>query len=516
MIIGWKKLLGIIAFLICYLFVYRNLGSFLPILYDDPDYLKVRSQSLFSVSYWYDLVTKPVVNLWHPLSVLTHDVLMGISYKFPYVHHLGNALLHAGNCFLLGKWLRSHYITFFQTLSVCALWGFHPVLIESVSWVSGRKDLLCTFFVLLSLYFGKLCTEDFKDNKFLIVSFLFAILAMLSKPVAVVLPVLLYIQYDTTSVKSLYFPRLYKNKIIKFFPLVIVSILVIFITLFFQSSGGQGIADNRSVLERVSSANWALCYSILVWITPMTHYVGYEDPEKLSWLWLASGFIIYPILIFLIFSNKIAMKLRIGVGVFVLFLMPTLGFFRAGNQLVADRYLYLPSIGLTLLLVFTLSRIKRELLYFCLPVVLWFCFLSYEQRQVWATTRSVFENTLRHKPNHSYALAQVGTLERMEGNNEEAKLYLNKAIQFNSQSPVANIHLGDIAIEEKKLKKAYQHYQIVKNIWSKNAVVYETLTKLAWELGEKGKAREHLSNALALDLNRAELVRLKKLESTLF
>lgn len=479
----------ITAGLFLFFFSYLDIRDYKPLLYDDPQYLSGSQSGDGNLNYWKSLFSNCVVNLWHPFTKLTHDLSLRLFGLTSAGHHIVNALLHCLNAVLIYTWLSKLKAEKILCGCVSLIWFLHPTVVESVSWISGRKDLLVMFFCLL-------CLISAIERPRRISTLVFAIFAMLSKPTGIMLPALLVLQDCCINRKSCWNLKGISPLIKCYFWIILCSLLTALLTIYFQQQGGQGIQDSRSFFERSSGASWAFIESFLLWINPSKLHIAYENPANLSFLYLVVGFALMLIFIYVIGSRKTPLLLRLGAALFFLFLLPTLGFIRAGNNLIADRYLYLAGLGLTILLLYLPAKKSKLLLLTSAVLLIPLTLLTKHQRTHWKSTEALFQRVISIEPGHAYALAQLGDLEKRKGNKEQATVFFQKALNANSESPIAHLALGDYALVENRHLDAYNHFLKVKAVRSKEDWLHETLAKLAWNLGEKEDAREHLEEAL--------------------
>ena len=485
--------------------LFKDVLMFRPLLYDDPEYLSGRPEG-FGSPYWKALMTKAVVNLWHPLTVFSHDVVARFGGNGLWRHHLVNLFLHLGAAYAVVYWLRGLSWSFCSAFVVALIWGFHPCLVESVAWISGRKDILSALFILSALGAAA-------RGRSVYLVLLLSIGALLSKPVAVMLPGVLIIQDLALRRKSLWDMREWRGLLRRYAAVVLLSLVVVFVTLIFQGQGGQAIADPRTGMERLTGAGWALWGALRLWFYPFGLHTAYDDPAVLSVIFGPFALALMGGVVWGMTSSRLSVTWRLGLACFFLFLFPTLGFIRAGNHLVADRYLYLPGLGLSLLVVRGLGvfRIWGLAVAIILTVVL--SSLTKVQRKHWVSTRALFERVLEIRPQHSYALGKIGTLERIDGRLESAKDYYHASLAQDSGSPDAHKNLAEMALEEKNYKLAHHHYAQLAKRWQRDVWLYERLAKLAFNLGEVESALGYLEKASKVARTSEEVSNLRQLRA---
>jgi len=314
---------------------------------------------------------------WHPLTWLSH----ALDYYFwglnPFGHHLTNNIIHALNTFfvvvltmkLFSAWKdnTSRYVerTYFKehggvAIGACTgmLFGLHPLHVESVAWIAERKDLLCALFFLLSVnyylnYIAIINNKPIENrsssrllyNKYLL-SFGFFILALLSKPMAVTLPIVLLIfdYYPFNRINSFKTLRSVSFEKIPFF---LCSIGSSILTYFAQKSG-NAIWEGVPFPTRVLVATKSIVAYLWNMLFPLDLFPFYPYPRgasllSLEYIWAL--FLVIGVTLFCVYISK-KQKLWITVwAYYIITLLPVLGLIQVGGQFMADRYTYLPSLG---------------------------------------------------------------------------------------------------------------------------------------------------------------------------
>ncbi len=291
---------------------------------------------------------------WHPLTWISHALDYAMWGQNPLGHHLTNNLLHATNTFLVVllvmRLLESVHNSRFTLIAASVtglLFGLHPLQVESVAWISERKNLLCALFFLLSIreYMSYWTKRTYRAY---ILSFLFFILALLSKPMAVSLPAVLLLLdwYPSGRIDSW---KTLKSAFVEKIPFVLLSLCSSLITLVAQKSGGA-VATLHAVpiSSRLLVAGRSLFSYIWNTIAPLRLRPLYPYPENIS-LEYAEYFL--PVILFAALTVAcimIAKKNKVLLSVwlyYVVALVPMLGIVQVGDQPMADRYMYLPCLG---------------------------------------------------------------------------------------------------------------------------------------------------------------------------
>ena len=455
--------------------------------YDDGEY--IHRVIPHDKPYLINLLTTSEVNLWHPLTVFSHDCVRKVFGDKTNAHHFVNAFLHLLVTILLAKWLASFGYSTLTCVALSAIWALHPITIESTAWISARKELLLAVFTLLALVLNQ-------NPKHLVFVYIAVIAAFMSKPTAVVLPYILIIDQWLRS--SLTLSSL-KTSIRNYGGLILLSFLLIWATLHFQGLGQQNIEDGRSIFVRLEQSGWAVIQHVKHILWPQGLHTGYLTPTEISFLYAAT----LPLLLvgsaILIFSSKVDKSLRTALPFALLFLLPTIGIIRAGNDLVADRYAYLPLISIVLIIPNLFPKNRLHLLpKLLLPLSIVLALLSIEQRKHWRSMESIFTRTLAVSPEHSYAMAQLGTQAVKDNKIEEAYQYLENAILITPKIPLAHHALGNLAESEKNFSQAKYHYEILSESWSNEYWIYTRLAKLCWNLKQYQEALDYLEKAYSV------------------
>jgi len=368
--------------------------------WDDEYY--VINNALLRGPDWKGIFTKPVVGNYHPLTIITLAINYQISELDPSSYLFLNLLLHVVNTCLVFYfiWIISSKKTWVAFLTAL-LFGIHPLHVESVAWVSERKDVLYTFFFLLALiqYWSFLQTG--KQMKFWLSFFLF-ILSLLSKPAAIIFPlVLLLLDYWKGRAISV---KLLVEKI----PFFLLAIAFAIITLQVQTKAIAGFAL-YPLWERLFFA----CYVVMIYFIrffipyPLSAFHAYPPPDRLGWPILISPLFILALAAFLWYQRK--NKLIIfGLLFFITNLLLVLQIISIGLTIVSERYTYVPYIGLSFLLGMSLNDSKAnaaKYLKWALPVAITLIFgmITFERTKIWNNSGVLWADVIEHYPNAPYA-----------------------------------------------------------------------------------------------------------------
>jgi tetratricopeptide (TPR) repeat protein len=454
---------------------------------------------------------------WHPLTWFSHAVDYALWGLNPVGHHLSNVLLHAANTFLVVYCVRqlletakllstvpgAYGLLSHNTITMTAsltglLFGLHPIHVESVAWVSERKDLLCAFFFLLSimsyLHFAgrpRIASERsgwkavFKKEYLL--SLAFFILALLSKPMAVTLPVVLLI-LDWSPLERLTSLKTGLTRIAEKTLFFLLSIASSALTIFAQREGGAiKSVEFAPMSVRLLVAAKALVAYLGKMLVPVDLVPFYPYPKHASLFSLRYGTAVVLVTGITAICVVLARKQKHWLGIwayYIVTLAPVLGFVLVGKQSMADRYTYLPSLGpflaLGLLVTSTYNRLSQNrrietvLRYVARVtiVLIMVAMISLTIRQIgiWNNSIVFWTHVLRYVPDASFAYKNRGIAYAELKENEKAMADYNQSISLDNTD-----------------HKAY----------TVRGVLYDLL-------GEHSKAMDDFNRAIALKQNFSE------------
>ena len=332
---------------------------------------------------------------WHPLTWISPAIDYAIWGLNPLGHHLTNVILHAINTYLvvlliigllnvlkettIKKGLEEflHERTILITGGVTGLlFGLHPLHVESVVWVAERKDLLCALFVLLSIilytkYVNRINKEPAQEksslrffNKQYFIAFVFFILALLSKPMAVTLPFVMLILdwYPFKRIRSL---KTFQAAFIEKIPFIALSLISSVLTVLAQRAGGALVSMESAPLStRVIVGAGSLIAYLWKMIWPLNLIPFYPYPTDVSLLSLEYLVKIVFVIGITILCIVTAKKQRLWLSVWIYYvvtLIPVIGIVQVGRQAMADRYTYLPSLGPFLIMGLGVAWASRKM-----------------------------------------------------------------------------------------------------------------------------------------------------------
>jgi protein O-mannosyl-transferase len=496
------------------------------ITFDDPEYVTANPHVQGGLNWesvkW--AFFNPVSANWHPLTVLSHMLDCQLFGLKPYGHHLVNVLWHALNVALIFALLRRLTGATWRSLLAAALWAVHPLRVESVAWVSERKDVLSTFFGLLTLICYTHYVEQFKiqNSKFKIfygLTLLFFAFGLMSKPMLLTWPfVLLLLDYwpfkrisDFRSPISDWKLLLFEK--IPFFVLVVADGVVTFMVQ--KRGGGMGTVEHLSLGTRVENAliSYARYLGKMIWPTDLAVFYprpGHWPVENV----VLAGLLLCVISLVLFVQRQRYPFMLMGWLWFVGTLVPVIGLVQVGDQALADRYTYIPSLGLMILVVWgayalihrwryngvVLSVVGSAMVAVCMVV-------THQQLRYWRDSEALFRHALAVTENNYLAHNNLGTALDEKGQTDEAINQYQEALRLKPDFVIAHYNLGTTLVEIGQTDGAISQYQEVLRLNPDFAKACNNLGYLWATRGENlDEAQAMIERAVKLEPKNAEFL----------
>ena len=333
---------------------------------DDSAYIQenMHVHTGFNLANTYWAFTSFYMGNWHPVTWISHmadSQLFDLNSGPP---HVVNVLLHAANVVLLFWLLQKATGAVWRSFVVAALFAVHPLNVETVAWVAERKSLLCTFFSLLTIAAYGWYVRRPDSNKYLVILVAFS-LALMSKPMAVSLPIVLLLldYWPLKRCEELPFRRKWLRLATEKLPLFLMSTASSAVTIVAQRSGGA-LADPSVLPLSVRLGNAVVSYVayIVKLLWPAKLAVFYAHPKQsLLWYSIAGAAAILAAITMAVYYFRPSRYFVVGWSLFVITLIPVIGIIQVGRQAMADRYAYIPYIGLFIILVWSFSDIADQM-----------------------------------------------------------------------------------------------------------------------------------------------------------
>ena len=546
-----------IVLLIVIIVPYRQVLNFDFVCYDDDTYVVKNQniqQGITPKTIKWSFTTFYEAN-YHPLTWLSHMVdykLYGLNAAG---HHWTNVIFHMANTLLLFFVLKLMTGHIWKSCFVAALFALHPLHVESVAWVAERKDVLSTFFGFLTMgaYYRYVKKTGVKNYLWVI---LFLTLGLMAKPMLVSLPFVLVLmdfwplkrfQFTNNSIlpsesktrldiKTNY--RLILEKIPLFVPVAISCVLTF---LAQKNAGAVKALRGLAVNDRIANALVSYVNYVLKMFWPGKLAVFYPHPENTLPVWKVFGAAL--LLAGSCFAALKAAKkypyIAVGLFWYLVTLVPVIGLVQVGEQAMADRYTYIPLIGLFIIVTWGGSELFKKWHYqnillgvLSVAVLSALTMCTSYQLRYWKNAITLFEHAikvtknnymgqnnlgvayapvdidkaishykeaLKIQPNCSLALYNLGTAFSDKKNYSEAYVYLTKAIKLNPKRTEARMNLANISYIQGRFDEAVSQYNKILKIYPGDA---NALYNLAYAMSAQGKLDEavsHYEEALRID-----------------
>jgi tetratricopeptide (TPR) repeat protein len=450
--------------------------------------------------------------LWLPLTWLSHMVDCQIYGIKPWGHHLTSVLIHGINTTLVFLWLRRMTGAMWKSFVVAAFWGLHPLRVESVAWLAERKDVLSALFWLLTLLVYTEYARNSETNlpakrKFYALTLVFFMLGLMAKPMLVTLPfILLLLDYWPLN-------RLNKKEKILWlffekFPLVILSGIFSIATFVIQKNEKfVATFSQLSFSERIENAIVAYVRYIgkTFWPENLCVYYPYSDHWQAGIVFSAVVLLMFISSVF-IWQRRQHPYLLIGWLWFIGTLIPVIGLVQVGKQAIADRYTYIPQIGLLFCIVWGVSALtakwkwQRHGLSLMSIMAIAICVeLTCRQIDFWKNSETLFRHAIAVTEKNALAYNNLGGALLANGQIDEAIENFQKALQVNPNYTEAHYNLGDAFLRRGQIDEAIQQFQKALQIDPKHAKSHADLGIALYQLGRIEEAIEQYRAALEID-----------------
>jgi tetratricopeptide (TPR) repeat protein len=472
------------------------------------------------------IFTEPIFGMWIPITTLSYIIdyeVYGLNAKG---YLLTNLLFHIANSLLLFLVLFRITGAIWKSAFVAAMFAFHPLNVESVAWISERKNVLSTLFWLLTMWTYINYAESPNVKRYGIVV-LFFTLGLMSKAMLVTLPfVLLLLDYwplkrlklrqekcseevlENNTAKSSEIFRLVQEKI----PLFLITMVSSILTVVSQHrTFGVQFSESISMETRLNNAMVSYLEYLRKMIWPENLSMFYPHPGNTlsTWQGILCGMAFVSITIFSIRLIRKVPYFAVGWFWYVGTLIPVIGVVQVGGQAMADRYAYIPLIGVFILLSWGVPeliskwRFKGNVLSISAAIIIPILLVTtWGQVNHWKDSITLFKHTIevtdKKYPNLAIIHNNLGIALFAGGKNEEAISHYMKAINLKSNHTLAHYNLGIALFADGKAEKAISHYNMAIKLNPDFTNAHYNLGIVLVQKGEMKKAVHHFRETLKL------------------
>jgi cytochrome c-type biogenesis protein CcmH/NrfG len=467
-----NELFIVLVFVALAAWIYAPSAHYDFIGYDDPPYVTDNPHVLAGLS-WQNVLwaftTGEAAN-WHPLTWLSHmlDVqLFGIN---PGAHHIMSVLLHLVNACLLFGLLFSMTGARGRSAFASALFLVHPLQVESVAWIAERKNVLSTTLGLLALWAYARYVHHPGRGRYVTVVLLFA-LGLMAKPMLVTLPLVMLL-LDWWPLRRIHSPLFQSNNKPVFLkllwekiPLIGLTVISSLVTIFVQHEGGA-VRGVEYVPVTVRLLNAVVSYVAYLGKAAWPDHLAifYPLSEIPVWKAAAGGFALGLVTAMVVRAASRRPYVAVGWFWFLGTLVPVIGLIQVGDQSMADRYGYVPLIGIFLIASWGISEIASEwhvarwvVSGAAALTVLIYTIVSTQQVGYWSNNYVLWKHALAVTENNYFAQVHVGNAVLAEGKTDEAIAHFSEALRVRPTFDMALDDMGIVLLNQGKADEAFPY-----------------------------------------------------------
>lgn len=474
---------------------------------------------------------------WHPLtwiSFMLDSELFGVDAG---EQHAVNVLLHLGSAILLFLTLERMTKRRWRSALVAGIFALHPLHVESVAWIAERKDVLSTFLEMLTLWFYVRYTEDAKPVRYAVMAAAFA-LSLLAKPMAVTLPfVLMLLDGWPLRRKPAWWEKV---------PLLAMSAAASVVTVLAQRNTGAMMTLTRlSFADRLANSAAGYLRYIEKAFWPANLAMLYPIQTYSPLLVIAAAVLLIAVTILAVLAYRSRPYVLVGWLWFLGMLVPVIGLVQVGFQAIADRYTYVPLVGLSIALVWAVGDfvdvrpgLRRPAAAAAAATLIALTVVAYRQTQYWKDSITLFEhtaavtsgNSIIHNnlgidlqnagrmdeateqfreavaadPEYKEALNSLGAMLAYRGNKSEAIALHRRAIAVDPGYANARINLGHELLETGQTQEAFEQLTEALRLEPDSARGHAYMGAVLMAQGNLEQARQHLQDSLRVTPGNAD------------
>ena len=499
------------------LVVFLPVGSHQFVNYDDTDYV-TENPFVKNGLNWPDIrwaFTAFHAGNWHPLTWISHMIDCTLFGPNAGAHHFVNVLFHALNAALLFVLLWRWTSRLWPCAFIAALFAWHPLHVESVAWIAERKDVLSTFFALLTLLsYTKLAREKCRRSYWLAV--LFFAFGLMAKPMLVTLPfVLLLVDFWPLNRMrdAEYGMRNLKLLVLEKVPFFVLTAISCVLTFFAQKQGEAVVSLARMSLRyRLENAPLAMAGYLQKLFMPDHLCVIYPLPPHIPlWQVLVSLTLLLLISTFAWRCRQAHPYVLMGWLWFIGTLVPVIGLVQVGGQAMADRYTYIPSIGFFIAVVFLLAdfaakiQTPKIIAAGFAAAVLTGCVLATEyQLQFWRDSESLFRRAIAVTTDNDIALLNLGVALDVQSRFDEALTVYQASEKIDGGRHQIHNNLGNVFDKLGRHVESLAEYQQAVQLRPNDAFLHNSVGSEFAALGQYDAAMKEFAEAQRLNPNYAQ------------
>lgn len=447
--------------------------------------------------------------LYHPLTILTWNIEHSLVEFKPWLYHFNNVAIHLINTYLVYILFKKYIFKNFNiAFIVSILFGLSTIHVESVAWITERKDVLYTMFYLLALI-QYLKFSEKRTVKLYAFSLIFFVLSLLSKGMAITFPIVI-ILIDYLQNKNILNIKLLLEKI----PFLLLSLAFGIINILAQKDFFGEKPNIYNFFEQITFSAYAYLQYIFKSVIPYNLSAFYPYPketgEGMAFIYIASlifTLLIIGFTIWALIKNK--RKIVFGIIFFTINIVFVLQLFMHNTEaIMSDRYPYLASIGLYLLIGLLYIYIKDNYIkykklseYIFYVLIITISISTFNRNKVWQNDLSLFTDVLKKQPTAYIAANNIGMYYNNKANTKDAIKYFSKAIEINPKFSDAYSNRGAILYQQNSINKALNDLNYAIKLNSNNSKALLNRGNIHYSKGEYKKALADYNKSIDLSPN---------------
>jgi len=495
--------------------------------YDDPEYVTENPNVMGGISpagLWWAAHAEVVGN-WQPVALVSHQLDATLYGNSPFGHHLTNLLLHLANVAVVFWVLRAMTGAPWRSALVAALFAVHPLHVQSVAWVSARKDVLSTLFWLLTILAYIRYVRKPGALRYGVMAALFA-LGLMTKSMLVTLPVTLLI-LDFWPLKR--WPgetETWRNALPQAWPLVrekaplfALAVLAGIIAILTQEHMGALVSSTAYPIP-VRISNSVMAYALylykMIWPAGLAVFYPYT-PHIPVWHLLAAGAVLLAITAATLWYARRHPYILAGWLWYVVTLAPVIGLVQVGGQSMADRYTYVSLIGIFVIVAWGLADLAGTNLkahaivgVACAAIVATCGFRTWTELGYWKDSEALWSRALAVTTDNFPANVNIASVDVERGRLEAAQGHLETALRIVPNEPTASASLAYVLFARGRTEDALKQFESALTVTPDDPTLHVMYAATLRKSGRLPEANEQLAEVRRLDPNIDVLAILRK------
>jgi tetratricopeptide (TPR) repeat protein len=472
---------------------------------DDVNLLENESIRKLTMENIIKIFTSDVIGNYNPLPILTFAIEYALVEYKPFLYHFNNLWMHLLVVFLVYKLTLQLGVQRTVAIAVAALFALHPMRVESVAWVTERKDVLFSLFFFSALINYVKYIDHPKDKKYLVWVYLLFILSLLSKIQAVALP-LSMLAIDYWRGRDINF-KLILEKIPYFILSLAIGLLGIYMLA--ENESLDQTKTQYSIIERLFIGSWSFVVYWYKLLVPYPMSPLYPYPKQIPWYFYASaiGTIGIVVAMFLGFIRKWKAWTfgTFWFGFNIVFLLQILG---AGQGFLADRFTYVAYYGLFFTLAwywnnFFMENHKRKTIGMAIGIasIIIYSILTFQQTKIWENGDTLWTHVLKYFDNADTPYRNRGNYHRDNGNFEKALMDYNALLRIDPTNGAVYNSVGKAYFEQQNWKLALEAYENAVKYTPEKGEYWVNLSATKASMGDLQGAIDAVSKGIELEPN---------------